>query len=721
MNSDTAKNMEGAFFGGKFTRRQFLKRLGVLGGGLVVYFTVGDIAVSARMKREGFLGAKIPMDFNAFLRIGTDGRVALLTGKVEMGQGVMTSLPQLLAEEMNVSCDMVDIVMGDTDLCPWDAGTFGSLSIRYFGLFLREAACEAKAVLKQMAAQRLKVPVDALAVENGTIFVKGAKNKKVTYGELTQGKIIERHLETLPPLKPVSEFTVMGTPRQRRDAIQKVTGEAKFAADMRLPGMLYAKILRPPAHGAKLIGVDVSEAEKLKGAKVVREGDFVAVLHETPDGAAEGLRMIRAEFDEPATGIDDKNIYEHFLKNAPAAEVAEEAGSLEIGEKASAEMFEKTYYNAYVAHAPMEPHAAVAQVLGDKAEVWASTQTPFRLRDQVAEALGFSSGNVRIRVPFLGGGFGGKSASMQGIEAARLAKAVGRPVQVAWSRAEEFFFDTFRPAAVVKIKSGMDSEGKIVLWDYHVYCAGRRGSEQFYDIANHRETIYGSWRGGNSGVHPFAVGPWRAPAANTNVYARELHLNLMAQKAGIDPLAFRLKNLRDPRMVRVLEAVAEKFGYSPAKVPSGRGYGMSCGIDAGTYVAAMAEVAVDKVSGIVNVKRMACAQDMGFVVNPQGARTQMEGCINMGLGYALGEEIRFKNGKIFDLNFDTYSVARFSWTPEIETVFVENPDLSPQGGGEPAIINMGAVIATAIHDDCGAAVFELPMTAERVKKAIDSA
>ena len=254
MNSDTAKNMEGTFGGGEFTRRQFLKRLGVLGGGLVVYFTVGDIPVSARMKREGFLGAKIPVDFNAFLRIGTDERVALLTGKIEMGQGVMTSLPQLLAEEMNVSYDMVDIVMGDTDLCPWDAGTFGSLSIRYFGIFLREAACEAKAVLMQMAAQRLKVPVDALAVENGTIFAKGAKNKKVTYGQLTQGKIIERHLETLPPLKPVSEFTVMGTPRQRRDAIQKVTGEAKFAADMRLPGMLYAKILRPPAHGAKLIG-----------------------------------------------------------------------------------------------------------------------------------------------------------------------------------------------------------------------------------------------------------------------------------------------------------------------------------------------------------------------------------------------------------------------------------------------------------------------------------
>ena len=721
MNGDTAKNMEENFGGGELTRRQFLKRLGVLGGGLVVYFTVGDIPVSARMKREGFLGAKIPVDFNAFLRIGTDERVALLTGKIEMGQGVMTSLPQLLAEEMNVSYDMVDIVMGDTDLCPWDAGTFGSLSIRYFGLFLREAACEAKAVLMQMAAKRLKVPVDALAVENGTIFAKGAKQKKVTYGQLTQGKIIERHLETLPPLKPVSEFTVMGTPRQRRDAIQKVTGEAKFAADMRLPGMLYAKILRPPAHGAKLIGVDVSEAEKIKGVKVVREGDFVAVLHETPDGAAEGLRMIRAEFDELATGIDDKNIYEHFLKNAPPAEVAEEAGSLESGEKASAELFEKNYYNAYVAHAPMEPHAAVAQVSGGKAEVWASTQTPFRLRDQVAEALGFSSENVRIRVPFLGGGFGGKSASMQGIEAARLSKAVGRPVQVAWSRAEEFFFDTFRPAAVVKIKSGMDAEGKIVLWDYHVYCAGRRGSEQFYDIANHRETTYGSWRGGNSGVHPFAVGPWRAPAANTNVYARELHLNLMAQKAGIDPLAFRLQNLADKRMVGVLEAVAKKFGYTPAKVPSGRGYGISCGIDAGTYVAAMAEVAVDKVSGIVNVKRVACAQDMGFVVNPPGARTQMEGCVNMGLGYALGEEIRFKDGKIFDLNFDTYSVARFSWTPSTETVLVENPDLSPQGGGEPSIINMGGVIATAIHDACGAAVFELPMTAERVKKAIDGA
>ena len=304
------------------------------------------------------------------------------------------------------------------------------------------------------------------------------------------------------------------------------------------------------------------------------------------------------------------------------------------------------------------------------------------------------------------------------MEAARLAKRIGKPVQVAWSRAEEFFYDTFRPAAIVKIKSGLNSSGRITLWDYNVYYAGTRGSKQFYEIPHHQETVYGRWRGLARRYHPFAVGPWRAPANNTNTYARDLHLNLMASKAGADPLQFRLKHLRDKRMINVLKAAAEKFGWQSLKTPSGRGYGIACGIDAGTYVAFMAEVEVDKGSGNVNVKRVVCAQDMGVVVNPEGATTQMEGCITMGLGYAFTEELHFAEGEIFDLNFDTYTLPAFSWLPKIETVILENTNLPPQGGGEPAIIGMGGVIATAIHDAVGAAVFQLPMTPARVKAAM---
>jgi CO/xanthine dehydrogenase Mo-binding subunit len=336
----------------------------------------------------------------------------------------------------------------------------------------------------------------------------------------------------------------------------------------------------------------------------------------------------------------------------------------------------------------------------------------------IAGQVGLSADQVRVIAPYLGGAFGGKSASQQAFEAARLAKRLKKPVQVAWSRAEEFFFDTFRPAAIVKIKSGIDSAGKMTLWDYNVYYAGMRGSQQFYEIPHHKEAVHGRWRGLSGGYHPFAVGPWRAPANNTNTYARDLQLNLMASKAGADPLQFRLAHLKDKRMINVLQAAAKKFGWQPMKTPSGRGYGIACGIDAGTYVAFMAEVEVDKDSGSVDVKRVVCAQDMGVVVNPEGAVTQMEGCITMGFGYALAEEVRFSDGELLDLNFDTYSIPTFSWLPKIETVIVENPNLAPQGGGEPAIIGMGGVIATAIYDAVGAAVLQLPMTPERVKAAL---
>jgi isoquinoline 1-oxidoreductase len=312
------------------------------------------------------------------------------------------------------------------------------------------------------------------------------------------------------------------------------------------------------------------------------------------------------------------------------------------------------------------------------------------------------------------------------VEAARLAQMAGRPVQVAWTRAEEFFYDTFRPAAVVRIASGYDAGGRLTLWDYQVYGAGSRGSDVFYDVANRRVRVYGEWgdtRSGPASLHPFAVGPWRAPAANTNRFAAEQQMDIMASAAGVDPLEFRLRNTSDPRMLGVLRAVAQAYGWTRAVHPrrSGRGRGLACGADAGSYVAHVAEVTVDRSTGAVKVERVVCAQDMGIVVNPDGARMQIEGAITMGLGYALAEEIRFRSGAIQDSNFDTYQLPRFSWVPTIETVLVPNDDLAPQGGGEPAIINMGAVIANAIYDATGARLTRLPMSPERVLAAIRGA
>ena len=693
-------------------RREFLKRAGA---GIFILFTLED-TLWALQERQG----RLPSDFNAFVRIAPDGRVSCLTGKIEMGQGVVTSLGQMLADELDVALESVDMVMGDTDLCPWDMGTFGSLSTRAFGPSLRAAGAEARMVLKELASERLKVPVARLLTEDGVVYDSSNRKTNVSYGDLARGKKIERHVSGKAPLKRPSEFKIMGKSFLRRDGREKVTGEARYAGDIQLPGMLYGKILRPPSHDAKLLEVNTSGANDVEGALVVREGDFIAVLHEYPDVAEVALSKIKAKFDSPESNINEETIFKHLLDVAPEGRVAASGGDLQQGERESAKIFDQTYYNDYVAHAPIEPHTAVVKVDGDKATVWASTQTPFRAKEEAARELGLPPENVRVITPFVGGGFGGKTANGQVVEAARLARLTKRPVQVAWTRKEEFFFDTYRPAAVVTIKSGITDRKEMALWDYHVYFAGERGAEQFYDIPNHETVAHGrGWTAG-PGVHPFATGAWRAPSNNTNTFARESQIDLMAAAAGLDPVEFRLKHLKDESMRRVVQTAAEKFGWTPLKPPSGKGRGIACGIDAGTWVATCAEVEVEKTSGIVSVKRVLAVQDMGLVVNPEGAKLQMEGCMMMGLGYALSEGLRFMGGEILDTNFDTYNLPRFSWLPKIETFIIDNQEAAPQGGGEPAIITMGAVIANAIYDAIGVRMSRLPMTAERIKESLKS-
>ncbi len=697
--------------GSSLHRRDFVR---LLGGGIIVLFNadLSDL-LGQETRTRGY-----PTDFNAYLRIAGDGRVTIYSGKIEMGQGVVTSLAQMAADELAVSLDSIDMVMGDTALCPFDMGTYGSMSTRFFGPALRAAAAEAKAVLLTLASEHLKTPPDTLSVEDGMVFLTSDRKTRVTFGQLAKGQKIVRTLDGKAVTKSVSEFRVMGRPEKRRDARAKVTGKAQFAGDIRLPGMLYAKVLRPPAHGAALKSVDTSAAARLPGVVVVNEGGMVAVLHSDPEAAEKALALVRADFEVPKPAFDDKTVFAHLLSVAGEGEEREKKGDLAEGEKRSVSLFEAKYLNGYGAHAPIETHTALARLEGGTMTVWSSTQTPFPSQQAIAQAIGFATENVRVITPFVGGGFGGKSAGLQAIEAAKLAKLTGKPVQVCWSRAEEFFLDSFRPAAVVRIRSGLDGAGRICLWDYQVYAAGSRSSEQFYDVPNNLIRTYGRWGSETPKMHLFATGPWRAPGANLNVFARESQIDAMAAKARVDPLEFRLNNTSDKRMRRVLEAAAGRFGWKKAAAPSRRGLGVACGIDAGTYVALMAEVRVDAATGSVKVGRIVCAQDMGVVINPDGAKMQMEGCVMMGLGYTLSEEVRFDGGRILTRNFDTYELPRFSGMPEIETVLVKNDELTPQGGGEPAIVPVGAVVANAIFDATGARLFQMPMTAERVKEAL---
>lgn len=700
-------------------RREFFRKIG---GGLIISFSLGGLPALAGTKGRG------EDEVNAYLRIAEDGRVALYTGKIEMGQGPITSLPMMLADELDVRLEDVDIIMGDTDLTPYDNGTFGSLTTRQYGQIMRNAAAKARAILLEMAASELAVEVEDLQVKEGIVSLGSDPAKKISYGDLTKGKKIMKTIEETVDLKKPSEFTYMGTSRLHVDAVDKVTGRAKYSGDIKLPGMMYARIVRPPSLGAKLISIDTSRAEKIEGTEIVREGDFIAVLHPSQDLADVALARVDAEFEEEQLDVDHENVYDYLVRSVDNSRELASAGNPEQGMQGAAKVIESEYQDPYLAHAPIENHTATAWFEDDRLIMYASSQTPFPTKEDIADALDIPQEKVHLKQVFVGGGFGGKIYNPQAIEAARLAKLSGKPVQLVYTRQEEFMYDRLRPAAVVKVKSGVDEKGKMVHWDYNLYMGGTRGATHFYDVPNHRTTYHmvkrstrenyptynGEW------PHPFYTGAWRGPSNNTNTWARESQVEMMAAAAGKDALQFRLDHLEgDPKMAHVLRIGAEKFGWTPAVGPSGRGYGIACGIDAGTWLAVFAEVKVDRSTGHIQVIRTVVSQDMGLVVNPQGAIIQAEGGLIMGLGYALGEEIRFQGRKMLDRNFDTYTLPKISWTPEIDVVFADKQHEPPQGGGEPSVVGIGGAVANAVFDATGARLYRLPMTPERVLAALE--
>ena len=699
--------------GNSLPRRDFLKKLG---GGIFLFFAPWpslDLSELAAQQARRTL----PKDYNAFLQITEDGMVNCFTGKIEMGQGAITSLPQMMADELNVPLEKIKMIMGDTDLCPWDAGTWGSQTTQTFGPAMRAAAAEARGVLVGMASQQLGVPETQLDVKDGVVTdIKNPKNM-VSYGQLAKGKKLEKFLDVKPTVESFEKFTYVGKSYNHSDALQKVTGAAKYAGDLKLPGMVYARILRPPSLGAKLTTVDWADAEKIAGTKVVRDGDLIAVLNENRDRADEAVVKIKAEYSFDEKPVNDKTIYDWFINAEKNERVLRTKGDLDAGRQQSSKVFESEYRFPYLAHAPIETHTALAEYKDGKMTIWAATQSPFGLQDGASRELELPLDKVRVITPFVGGGFGGKGMYVQGVEAAKLARLSGKPVMLMWTREEEFQNDIFHPAGVTKVRSGIDDQGLIKFWDYQIIMGGTRGGDTIYDVPNEKAASYSQKQGGPA-LHAFATGAWRAPNAQDNTFAREVQIDIMASAAGLDPVEFRLKNLKDEKMVACLKAVVEKFGYKPAKSPSGRGIGVAVGTDAGTWVAEIAEIKIDKNTGKVQLVRIACAQDMGLCVNPQGALIQMEGCEMMGMGFTFSEEILFEGGKVNNPGFDSYEIPKFTWTPKMENVILERKDKAPRGGGEPAIIAVAAVVANAIYDATGARFYRFPMTPERVLEAL---
>ena len=672
---------------------------------------VGEVTMGFRLPRTSFArgayGNTEPKTQTArWLSIRPDGSITAYAGKVEYGQGIRSGLAMEVAEELRAPLAAVEVVLGDTDVVPWDMGTFGSQSTARVGLQLRKAAATAREALLELAADRLDLPAGELTCRDGHVVPQDDEARATPYGDLLVGRTLTRDLDEEVTLTPADEFTVMSKPAERIDAVARVTGQAQYSQDVSVLDMLFANVIRPSAYGAELGDVDCAAAERLPGVvQVARDGDLVAVLAETDEQADLAAQVVRAQWKEQEGQPSHLDVPELLLKTAHDPFVVQEAGSLEEGFRVADAVLEAMYYVPYVSNAPMEPRAAVAQWHDGRLTVWAGTQRPFGLRTELAQQFELEEEKVRVIAPEIGGGFGSKSLYPIASEAVRLAKLAGRPVRVAYTRNEEMTWATVRPAALFELKSGFTKEGKIVAWEFKAYHAGvpfigRRGSETPYDIGNVEVTTYAC-------DSPLRAGSYRSLGGAANHFARETHMDEIAEAVGLDPVEFRLRNLTDPRFRRVLEVAAERFGWSGAKPPSRRGVGVALGLDVGSYVANCVQLNVQ--GSEVQVERVVATLDCGLTVNPEGAKNQVEGSIVMGMGTALYEAIEFRAGVLQTAGFTRYRVPRSNNAPVIDVELVGDAETPSTGAGEPGIVPVAPAIANAVFDLTGDRQRELPI------------
>ena len=686
----------------ELARRDFFK---FLGAGIAV-FAVAKSSIAARQETaptQGFHSEQLPEEITAWLHVGEDGMVTAFTGKVEIGQNVRTSLAQTVADELRVPFESVRMVMADTTLTPFDFGTVGSRSMPTMSPQLRRVANAARDLLVQAAAKQWNVAPEGLTAANGRV-TDPISGRSLAYAELARGKTLAQNLPADDPVTPPNEWTIAGKPIPKKDARTFVTGEHKYTPDMSRPGMLYGKVLRPPSFGATLTSYDASAAQAMPGVTIVRDGDFVAAAASSEWAAQKAIEVIHAQWKEEPQ-ISDQELFASLKKNAkPAGDERSRRtkGSVETGLASAALRLNATYNVAFIAHAPLEPRAALAEWADGKLTVWTGSQRPFAVRDELASVFHISEKDVRVIVPDTGGGYGGKHTGDAALEAARLARAAGKPVKVVWTREEEFTWAYFRPAGVIEVKSGIAADGTLTAWEFHNYNSGASAIETPYTVANQHIEFHPT-------QCPLRSGSYRGLAATANFFARESHMDALARLAQLDPLGFRLKNLSDTRLRTVLEAAAKSFGWPRKRSGKGRGFGIAGGFEKGGYVATCAEIAADRSTGVVRVVRLTTAFECGAVVNPDGLRNQVIGANIQGLGGALFEAITFENGRITNAHFSKYRLPRFRDVPEIEAVLLDRKDIPSAGAGETPIMAVAPAIGSAIFDATGVRVTDLPM------------
>jgi nicotinate dehydrogenase subunit B len=728
------------------TRRQLTAGLGAI----VVAFSLRQPGVLAQQaaRLPGSLQGNRMLD--AWLRINADGSATVFTGKVELGQGAITALAQIAAEELDLPLSRVTIIAGDTARTPDEGHTAGSVSIENSGTALRLAGAEVRAILLALAARDFGVTPDKLVASDGVISMPGGRT--VGYGELAGAADLHREASATVAPKTASAHRIVGRSVPRLDIPPKVTGGLAYVQDVRLPGMLHGRIVRPPRYGAKLAGLAESAAPDNVVA-VVRDGSFLGVIAEREEQAIKARKWLAQNASwSGGNDLPDQDRLAEHLMTMPAKDmvVNEKSGSGSAGMRS----LEATYTRPYTMHGAIGPSCAIAQFADGKLTVWSHTQGVFPLRRDLSKVLRMEEGAIRCIHAEGSGCYGHNGADDVALDAALLARAVpGRPVRVQWMRDDEHGWEPFGPAMVMQAKAALAADGRIADWSYEVWTnshamrpgepegtnllagwhlaepvpmsppriipqpagGGDRNAVPLYELPRQRIVQHFLPQ------MPVRVSALRTLGAYANVFAIESFMDELAAAAGADPVAFRLAHLKDPRAKAVIAAAARKANWREGEQGSpahGRGIAFAKYKNLATYVAVVAEIAVDPASGIIRVPRVTAAADAGQIINPDGLSNQIEGGIIQSTSWTLHEAVQFDRDGIRSRDWQSYPILTMPEAPRVEAELIDRPEEKPLGAGEASQGPAVAAIANAFAHATGRRLRDLPMNAERVKAAL---
>jgi nicotinate dehydrogenase subunit B len=702
---------------------------------------------------ESFWG-KLTDRLDDWLRIEPDGAVTAFSGKVELGTGVRTALAQIVAEELDVPFERVHMVMGDTARTPDEGFTAGSMTIHSSGSALRLAAAEARRALLEMASERLDADIAELTVKDGVVSVTRGPERSVSYAELMGGRLFDRQVTGDAPLKPPQEYRLVGLAVPRVDIPAKFTGQQSFVQDFAVPGMLHARLVRPPSASAKLVALDESSVKDVPGlVKVVRQGNFVGVVAEREEQAIQAAQLLKVEWSETPSMPAMKDLFTYLRSQTTQDTVLKDDGEVEAVIARSPRQVRAEYHQPYHAHASIGPSCAVADVSQGQVTVWCSTAGPYPMRGVLAQLTGLPAEKVHVMHMEGAGSYGQNGADDAAADAVVLSQAVDRPVRLQWTRQDEFVWEPKAPAMVMEVRAGLDGQGNITAWDYHVWSpshvararvaaqlvtaqliAGQPAPAGRFSLGAERNapTNY-TFPRQRITVHFLPTSPLRTSALRSlggaeNTFANESFMDELAAAAGVDALEFRLRHLDDPRAIDVIHAAAEKAGWESRPSPQpwrqgtmdGRGLAFARYENEEALVACIAEVQVDPDSGLVSVRRIIVAHDCGLIINPNGLKNQIEGNVIQSLSRALKEEVQFDEYRIRSVDWESYPILKFSEVPPVEIVLLNRPDQPALGAGEPATVTTAAAVANAIYDAAGIRLRQVPFTPAKVKAALEA-